>query len=86
MYLQMLTLVKCLVAVGAGKWLFSCVGPFMLLQIPLLSECLATYGAGKWLLSCVDPFMDLIAGLRVFCAQSVSNVFIHTKSFEISPT
>ena len=48
-----------LVTLGAGKWLLSCMGPFMYLQFATLAECLVTFGADKWFLSCVDPFMSI---------------------------
>ena len=44
---------------GAGKWLLSCVCPFMLLQITILLKCFITLGTCKWLLSCMLPFMHL---------------------------
>ena len=38
---------------------FSCVDPYMYLQIVIIAKCLVTFSAGKWLLSCVGHFMCL---------------------------
>ena len=65
-----------------GKWLFSCVDPFMHLQIAILCQCLATFGAGKRHLSCVDPFMSaqIIFYVNVLShleqAKGISSVWI----------
>ena len=67
MCFQITTICECLVTFGTGKWLLSCVGPFMYLQNRPVTKCLVTFRAGKWLLSSVGSFMFLQSVFTVKC-------------------
>ena len=53
---QITTFCEWFVTIGTGKWLLSCVIPFVLLQ---LWKRLVTFGTSKQHLSCVGLFMRL---------------------------
>ena len=71
-----------IVALGAGEWLISSVGSFMLVQSTYLVALVVTLGTGEWFIPRVSSLMGLQRTLLCECfvtiaAKESSGISIH---------